>query len=221
MADPRILLLAWAGGLALAGSFAAMAGVAGRGFNALIAGTAVLIGVGAVVSLDPIGWLGVAALVVAVLLRPVQAAAIALGTGGVILAVVAAKHGGWLPAVTAAVALGGVMGEMLLGHWYLVDPRLPRWALRSLALAGIIGLVAEGALWWSTGLLPGGGVTAAFWTLHLTSVLLMAGVLGALRYPAYSGVMAATGLSYLAVLTALGTAFLGRALASGTGPFVG
>ena len=67
--------------------------------------------------------------------------------------------------------------------------------------------------------LPPGGATVAFWALVVTSVILMAGVLGSLRYPAYSGVMAATGLSYLAVLTSLGAVFLGRALVAGLGPF--
>ena len=52
-----------------------------------------------------------------------------------------------------------------------------------------------------------------------TSVVLMAAVIGSLRYPAYAGVMAATGLSYLAVLTTLGGMFLGRALVAGLGPF--
>jgi hypothetical protein len=53
----------------------------------------------------------------------------------------------------------------------------------------------------------------------VTSVVLMAGVFASLRYPAYAGVMAATGLSYLAVLTTLGGTFLGRALVAGLGPF--
>ena len=47
----------------------------------------------------------------------------------------------------------------------------------------------------------------------------MVGVIGALKWPAYSGVMAATGLSYLALLTTLGAVFLGRALVAGAGPF--
>jgi hypothetical protein len=53
----------------------------------------------------------------------------------------------------------------------------------------------------------------------VTSIALMVGVFAALRYPAYSGVMAATGLSYLAVLTSLGGVFLGRVLVAGLGPF--
>jgi hypothetical protein len=47
----------------------------------------------------------------------------------------------------------------------------------------------------------------------------MGGVFGSLRYPAYAGVMAATGLSYLAAITTLGGVFLGRLLLAGLGPF--
>ena len=121
-------------------------------------------------------------------------------------------------AISAALALGGVTGEMVLGHWYLVDPRLPRSSLRALAYAGIAGLVADALVITLAGL-PGGGATVAYWVLLITSLVLMAGVLGSLRYPAYSGVMAATGLSYLAVLTTLGAVFLGRVLVAGFGPF--
>ena len=49
----------------------------------------------------------------------------------------------------------------------------------------------------------------------VASALLMVGVWLALAETGYSGVMAATGLSYLAVLTALGAAVLGRLLVSG------
>jgi hypothetical protein len=116
-------------------------------------------------------------------------------------------------------ALGGVTGEMALGHWYLVDPRLPRSSLRLLGLIGIVGLVADAGALLFVGDLAGSGATLAFWTLLVSSILLMLGVIGALRHPAYSGVMAATGLSYLAVLTTLGAVFLGRALVAGIGPF--
>ena len=40
----------------------------------------------------------------------------------------------------------------------------------------------------------------------------IAGVIFSLKEPGYAGVMAATGLSYLAVLTAFGVAVLGRML---------
>jgi hypothetical protein len=137
---------------------------------------------------------------------------------GLALVAQAAQFGGWLPAVSVSIALGGVTSEMLLGHWYLVDPRLPRWALRALALVGIVGLAADAGVLALAGL-PVGGATVAYWALMGTSLVLMAGVIGSLRYPAYAGVMAATGLSYLAVLTTLGGVFLGRVLVAGVGPF--
>jgi hypothetical protein len=40
-------------------------------------------------------------------------------------------------------------------------------------------------------------------------------VLLSIRVPSYTGVMAATGLSYLAVLTSLGSVLLGRAVIGG------
>ena len=84
---------------------------------------------------------------------------------------------------------------------------------------GSSGLSVDALLLALAGGLPGGGATVAFWVLLVTSIVLMVGVIGALRYPAYSGVMAATGLSYLAVLTTLGSVFVGRALVAGLGPF--
>ena len=59
-----------------------------------------------------------------------------------------------------------------------------------------------------------GGVTGwAFVVLAATSFVLMVAVWFALNEPSYPGVMAATGLSYLAILTAIGAAVAGRALA--------
>lgn len=113
-------------------------------------------------------------------------------------------------AVTATVALGGITGEMLLGHWYLVDPTLPRAILSQLAVAGGVAIALDAlAAGWLLGW-PTGFGAAIVWILVITTSGLMAAVVGALRYPAYSGVMAATGLSYLAVLTGLGVVFVGR-----------
>jgi hypothetical protein len=129
----------------------------------------------------------------------------------------AATIGAWIPAVSAAVALGGVTSEMMLSHWYLVDPRLPRSALKALGSVGLAGIAAD-ALVLAVAGLPGGGATVAFWVLTLTSLGLMVAAIAALRYPAYSGVMAATGLSYLAVLTTLAGVYLGRVLVAGIRP---
>ncbi|MGH8944786.1 MAG: hypothetical protein ACRDVL_01385 [Acidimicrobiia bacterium] len=221
IAEPRFVLLAWAAGLALVAGAITLARVVGPGFIWLATGSAALIGIAGVLTPGAV-WarFGMALLVLGALwARRRMVAGPILLLGGLGYLIEASVMGGWIPALTASLALGGVNGEMILGHWYLIDPRLPRWALRSLALLGIVGLLGDGALLTAIGEFPGGGPTAAFWSLLITSVVLMAAVIAALRYPAYSGVMAATGLSYLAVLTTLGAIFLGRALVAGLGPF--
>jgi hypothetical protein len=150
---------------------------------------------------------------------------VSLGGAAVAAILGAAQIGGWPLALSAALALGGVTGEMLLGHWYLVDPTLPRWALKALDGGGVAGLVADGLLLVLLAPVPFfgtfDGTTFAYLALLAMSIVLMVLVWFALGYPAYSGVMAATGLSYLAVLTTLGAVFVGRAVASGTVLFGG
>jgi hypothetical protein len=215
-----LILLAWAAGLALVAGAIGWERIVGVGFTWLAAGVSALIGLAGALADD--AWWARAGLVLvllsAVLAKNRAISSLALLTGGALFLVQGSLLAGWVPAVVATVALGGVTGEMLLGHWYLVDPRLPRSALTRLAEVGIVGLVLEGLLeaWLEIGL-SGGAI--AFWVLLGTSVVLMGAVIAALRYPAYSGVMAATGLSYLAVLTTLGSVFVGRAVSAGLGPF--
>lgn len=220
IADPRLILLAWASGLALVAGAISLVRIVGPGFTWLTGGTAAVVGLAGVLSED--AWWARAGLVFVVLglvwARNRPFAGLMLLIGGVGYLVEGAVFGGPVSAITATLALGGVTGEMMLGHWYLVDPRLPRSALRSLAYAGIAGLVAESLFQVWLGMGWGGGAIG-FWILMVTSVVLMVAVLGALRYPAYSGVMAATGLSYLALLTTLGAVFVGRAVSAGLGPF--
>jgi hypothetical protein len=221
IADPRLILLGWAAGLTLVGGGVSLARIVGPGFIWVIAGFGGVVGLGAW-AVEGTLWSRISlGLVVLALIgarqRSFAAAALITAAAGYLIDAVA--MGGWLLATTLTLALGGVTGEMALGHWYLVDPRLPRSALRALAVVGVIGLVADGAALVSVGDFERSGPVIAFIALLGTSVVLMVAVLGALRYPAYSGVMAATGLSYLAVLTTLGAVFLGRALAGGIGPF--
>lgn len=221
IADPRFVLLAWASGLAIVAAYVSWVRVVGAGFSWLTGGTAVLVGIAGALAEGAL-WARVGLVLVvsaSVLARRKAIAAVLFLAGGLALLVEAGLLGGLVPGATASLALGAVTGEMLLGHWYLVDPRLPRWALRWLALAAIAGLAIDGAVLTSVGTFPEGGGALVFWLLLATSALLMVAVIAALRYPAYSGVMAATGLSYLAVLTSLGTVFMGRALIAGLGPF--
>ncbi len=220
IADPRLILLTWAAGLALVAGAVSMQRIVGAGFNWLAAGVAALIGLPGVFATG--AWwarAGLVFLLVGLIWGHNRSfAGLLYLIGGLAFLVEAALFSGVVSALTATVALGGVTGEMMLGHWYLVDPRLPRSALRNLAVTGIVGLIAEAGFEFALGTgLSGGGL--GFWILLVTSIVLMAAVIGALRYPAYSGVMAATGLSYLALLTTLGAVFVGRATAAGLGPF--
>ena len=220
IADPRLILLAWAAGLALVTGAVSLSRIVGPGFTWLTAGVSVLVGLPG--ALADGGWwarAAMAALIVgASLARGRSFAGMSFLVAGLGFLVEATLFAGVVSAVTATLALGGVTGEMLLGHWYLVDPRLPRKALRNLAVAGIAGLTAEAGLHLGLGIELTGGALG-FWVLLVTSVALMTAVIAALRYPAYSGVMAATGLSYLALLTTLGAVFVGRAISAGLGPF--
>jgi hypothetical protein len=220
LAQPEFVLLAWAAGLAFGSGAVALARLVGPGFTWMTASLAALLSLSGAFG-DETWWVRFGLIMIALGLvwaRNRQLSGIFQVTAGVAFATHASQIGGWVPTLSAVMALGGVTTEMMLAHWYLVDPRLPRSVLKVLAVIGAVGIVADSlVLAWAG--LPSGGATIAFWVLMATSLLLMSGAVAALRYPAYSGVMAATGLSYLAVLTTLGGAFLGRVLVAGGGPF--
>jgi len=119
--------------------------------------------------------------------------------------------------VTGTMLLGGVTSEMMLGHWFLVDPALPRKPLFDLDESAAIALVGEAAavLLSGTVALTGSLLSWVWVALTVLNGLLLVGVWFSLREPRYSGVMAATGLSYLAVLVTFGVVTVGRALVSG------
>jgi hypothetical protein len=124
--------------------------------------------------------------------------------------VAAANAVGWPSALIGVASLGGISSEMLLGHWFLVDPKLPRWPLLRLAYFGIAGIAAEGL---RVLLLEDEFLIAAPVILGLLAglgTLLMVGVVLSLRVRSYTGVMAATGFSYLATITALAVAIISR-----------
>jgi hypothetical protein len=226
--SPAFVLLAWGGGLAAAAALVVRWRIVGAGFTWLACGAVALIVVGAVASparAETIAAL--AALPVAAVTarnRP-RLTAMALLVGSIAALAGAAGFGGWLTAASAFVALGGVTGEMLLGHWFLVDPTLPRRSLKVLAAVGVGGLVGDvlvlAAVAPTSPLTALDATTIVYLVLAAMSVLLMVLVWFALDQPAYSGVMAATGLSYLAVLTSLGAVFLGRAIGAGVVLFGG
>jgi len=151
----------------------------------------------------------------------------AVGALGVMLASLGADQQDdalWLARLlVGAVFLGAVSDAMLLGHWYLVQPGMPRKLLNQLTnvllvvwpLEIAVFLVPTGMISVLNGTVDDGwnGVLGWFWLAcaSLTGVLAWF-TRAALRERSYSAVMAATGLSYLAILTGFGTDLIARAL---------
>jgi len=148
---------------------------------------------------------------------------------GVVGLVAAAVDAGGNTAVSllrtfaGAAFLGAVTDAMLLGHWYLVQPGLPRrhlndlvqalgwvWPVEVLALLLPTGMIS---VW--TGAVDDGwnGTLGWFWAAcAVTTIVLVFVTKAALKERYYSAVMAATGLLYLAILTAFGTDLVARAV---------
>jgi hypothetical protein len=125
--------------------------------------------------------------------------------------------------LAGAALMGAVSDAMLLGHWYLVQPGLPRAPLEELTnWVGYVWPFEVAALLWPTGMgsvLSGhikdgyGGLLGWFWVAcAVTTIALCFVTRAALKERSYSAVMAATGLLYLAILTGFGTDLVARAL---------
>lgn len=150
----------------------------------------------------------------------------AIGLVGLVAAGIDAGSPAWLSVlrlVVGALFLGAVTDAMLLGHWYLVQPGLARGPLLELVWATAILWPFEVAvLLIPTGMvsvLNGsiddgyGGILGWMWvTCAVTTIGLVLVTRAALKERQYSAVMAATGLLYLAILTAFGTDLVARAL---------
>ncbi len=208
----------WVAGLAAGGAMVAQWRVVGRGYVWLSTAVVALVGVGlGAITGDPLAWLGTGVVAVAAVVahRP-PAVVAALLTAAALFGVVGLVDSSVIPLITGVVFLGAVTTEMMLGHWFLVDPQLPRWSLSRLALFGAGGLVIDVGYLATQGLMAGAAAEPilgwAYLALTIMTALLIAGVIFSLKEPGYAGVMAATGLSYLAVLTAFGVAVLGRML---------
>ncbi len=157
----------------------------------------------------------------------------AIGVIGLIAAGIDASTGGAenlivavLRTLAGAAFLGAVTDAMLLGHWYLVQPGLPRKHLNDLVRAlGWVWPIEVAALLLPTGMLAvwngevddgWNGTLGWFWgACAATTIVLVYVTKAALKERYYSAVMAATGLLYLAILTAFGTDLVARAVLAG------
>jgi len=128
-----------------------------------------------------------------------------------------------LRTLIGAAFIGAISDGMLLGHWYLTQPGLPRkllnemvtalawlWPLEVAALLLPTGMVSV----WTGAVDDGwGGLLGWMWAMcALTTIILVMVTRAALKERYYSAVMAATGLLYLAILTAFGTDIVARAV---------
>ena len=152
----------------------------------------------------------------------------AIGVVGVIAGGVAQGGPTWLGvarALVGAAFLGCVSDAMLLGHWYLTQPGLPRapleeqvtWLGRIWPFEVALLLVPPGMVSALNGSIDDGynGMLGWFWVAcAITTIGLVVATKLALREKYYSAVMAATGLLYLAILTAFGTDLVARAILS-------
>jgi len=150
--------------------------------------------------------------------------AVAIGAVGLIGSVVANSGGvvDLLRVLVGAAFLGAVTDLMLLGHWYLVQPGMTRKLLNELTnavlfiwpLEVVVMILPTGMISVLNGSIDDGwnGILGYFWLgcAALTGVLAVF-TRAALKERSYSAVMAATGLSYLAILTAFGTDLVARA----------
>ena len=201
--DASAVLLQWGFGMTFFWWIATRKSEVSRGFTVLVLSTAgVLLAAGAA--------LGVSTGSMAIF---------GIGTGGpVVLAVIRN--------LTGAAFLGSVTDAMLLGHWYLVQPRMSREPIRRLTRAVALSwpfevvafLLPVGMLGVFTGSIDDGygGLLGWFWAACVVTTIALTGATYlALKERGYAAVMAATGLLYLAILTASGTDLVARAILSG------
>ncbi len=125
--------------------------------------------------------------------------------------------------LVGALFVGAVTSAMLLGHWYLVQPGLARGPLlEMLRAAAVLWLPETVVMLWPTGMvsvLNGtiddgyNGLLGWFWVASTAmTIVLVVVARAALRERQYAAVMAATGLVYLAIVTAFGQDLVARIL---------
>jgi len=150
----------------------------------------------------------------------------AFGTIAIIAGAIHADGSAWLAilrVLAGAIFLGVISDAMLLGHWYLVQPGLARAPLLELVRYTAVAWVPHVIVFmlptgmWSV--LGGdiddgyGGMLGWFWAAStIATIVLVFVTRAALKERQYAAVMAATGLMYLAILTAFGQDLVARIL---------
>lgn len=123
----------------------------------------------------------------------------------------------------AAVALGAVNAAMLLGHWYLVTPRLSPAPLRRMMWIHAAALVAQGIAFGAALLLVGGdpvrgGIAWITWLRLGVGILLPIGItLLAYLASRAASLQASTGLLYIGLALVMAGSIAGVSLSYLTG----
>ncbi|MFM8601467.1 MAG: hypothetical protein ACKORY_11845 [Actinomycetota bacterium] len=238
--DAATVLLQWSTGGLFFLWFTTRRHEIGRGYGWLIRITYLVIAAGAVAAgiatdalpVREVSATAVAAVSLATVMRRdvrLDIVAPAIGLVGVVAGALDAAVGtgdtavSLLRVVIGTFFLGAVSDAMLLGHWYLVQPGLPRRILNELVVTVrwllpfqvVAMLLPTGMLSVFAGSVDDGwgGMLGWFWlACAVTTAVLIEVTIRALKERSYSAVMAATGLMYLAILTAFGTDLVARAV---------
>jgi hypothetical protein len=151
---------------------------------------------------------------------------VAIGVIGLLAAAIDAGGNTWVAiarTLVGAAFIGALSDAMLLGHWYLTQPGLPRVLLNELVgvlawlwpLQFLVMVLPTGMIAVLTGEVDDGwgGMLGWMWlACSITTIVLIFVTKAALRERYYSAVMAATGLLYLAILTGFGMDVVPRAI---------
>ena len=109
--------------------------------------------------------------------------------------------------------VSSVFSSMMIGHWFLVDPTIERTGMKNvskfssglsilLAFLVFINIYESSTIFFSS--VSENLLKNVVIFLYLSSALLSFGSLKSLQEKSYTGVMASTGLSYLALIVSLG-----------------
>jgi len=238
--DAATVLLQWATGGLLFLWFTTRKHEISAGYGWLLRGTFCVLAAGAAaagivtdfVPVRDIAAIAVAVVVIATVRRTnvkLDLLGPAIGAIGLVAAAVHATNGAGnistnlLRVAVGTVFLGAISDAMLLGHWYLVQPGMPRSILNELVdalrwilpIEVVVMLIPTGMISVLTGNVDDGwnGTLGWFWVAcAVTTAVLIEVTRAALKERSYSAVMAATGLLYLAILTAFGTDLVARAV---------
>ena len=109
--------------------------------------------------------------------------------------------------------VSSVFSSMMIGHWFLVDPTIERIGMKNiskfstglsilLSFLVFINIYESSSMFFS--IVSENLLKNVVIFLYLSSALLSFGSLKSLQEKSYTGVMASTGLSYLALIVSLG-----------------